>query len=668
MAESLYDIAENLREQILSSSNREQTAAEFLNSYGRATNSSDIIVLLDGTPIVKDDKGKNYEKDELERTKKQISEQLDLFSGIEMPNTHEDGENPEESKRGKQTSRRGGIYPRGNPILRDGVSAYYSPEKGWNGKEENPWTVKGAWDRFGFVDFLGMEVHRPKDVAEMMSIYRNPMLEYFHILLLKDEKIVHQAAMTSGLSGLVKVVPAGGFDTLREQFEKIDYNQAYLVHNHPSGNVSPSYDDIGSTAGFIVKVFGDKFRGHIILDHNTFALLEAEAFPLKRLSDISITHCAYRPHKIPARGPIYGKVASPDDVAWIVFDLHGKGNMTVDLDNEHAVIGFSPFSVEDYDPMRFMLDMKENCIRNRIIVVSSEEDFQKLKEKFREAPKDSYGDRLYPFLDCMYIDTEKRIHKSMLEHGWIDRFNWQSFLAKELDDNNLRWNENIADHPRQGYLFESERPYQSSILKPNWKDLDTYNECLSSYQGKGSVPIQDSSLVLEVLGYPEGKVCLSENAIENARKDGQKSEILQIVPQIVSDPAAIIDTGLRFREESRTCLLFAYNTSIGDSPATVALLVEPVETKRRTEYVVQMVFSPEEVSRDENKLFTVCAMNNQFIYSDLAKPFFITPGSSPDERMKTTEIKLPQEIPHKTAVIDYCLDKAIRRARRNERR
>ena len=665
MAETLYNIAESLRRQILSSPDREKTASEFFSSHTYSVGKDDIIVLSDGTPIIKNDPGRDYDKDELQRLKDGISEQLDLFGDIDLQSQRDDGKKAKRNRAGKRRTTQDGIYPRGNPILRDGVSAYYSPEKGWSGKEQHPWTVKGAWDKFGFVDFLGMDVRNVHDIAQMFSIYRNPMLEYFHIILAKDGRIVRQMAMTSGLSGLVKVIPQGGVEELKKTLSEIDYDAAYLVHNHPSGNITPSVDDLQCTAVYINEVFRKKFIGHIILDHDKFTLIAPMKPMITTFSDYSITDLAYTPHEIPTpKTKSSRRIASPSDVAKIVFDLHCKGNVTIDLDNDNKVRSFSPFSVEKYDPVLFMFEMKRECIRNRIIIVTTEEDFQKIEEKFNELPRKPGGGYRQPVLDCIYIDTEKGSYRSMLEYGLIETFNWQSFLAKITNSNQFIWNEDIADHPKQGYLFESVRPYQSYVLSPKWKDLDTYNEKLSSYQGKGSIPIQDSSSVLEALGYPEGKVCLSESAIENARKDRQKKGILQIVPQIISDPAAIIDTGIRVREGSRNCLLFAYNASIDDSPATVALLVEPVEMKRRTEYIVQMAFSPEEVSRDENKLFIVCAMNKQFIYSDLEKPFFIIPGSSPNEMMKTTKIRLKQEIPHKTAVIDYCLNKAIRRARR----
>ena len=181
MADTLYDIAEHLKRQILSSSDREKTAADFFSNHGHALKREDVIVLDDGTPIIRDDPGRNYDRQQLQQLKENISEQISLFREEDLPRQDESGgrtRKGEEGSGGDARKVRNVSRRYNNPLLRDGVSAYYSPEKGWNGKEQHPWTVKGAWDSFGFVDFLGMNVRNVHDIAQMFSIYRNPMLEY----------------------------------------------------------------------------------------------------------------------------------------------------------------------------------------------------------------------------------------------------------------------------------------------------------------------------------------------------------------------------------------------------------------------------------------------------------------------------------------------------------
>ena len=669
MAEMLYDIAETLRNQILASSDRENAVAEFLNSHGQSVRGDDFIVLSDGTPIMKDDPGRDYDRQGLQKLKDDISAQLSLFDDADLQGKRDDGTGDGKKAKGKRRTDGTGFSSRGNPILRDGVSAFYSPEKGWNGKEQHPWTVKGAWDKFGFVDFLGMQVRNVHDVAQMFSIYRNPMIEYFHIILEKEGRIVHQIAMTSGLSGLVRVIPACGMDQLKEDILKYDFDAVYLVHNHPSGDPSPSDDDIRSTAFYVNEIFKKKFIGHIILDHDRFTLISAMKPTIRTGADIAIDAFKYTPHEIPRTKPRFNRrISSPGDVARIVFDLHNEGNVVLDLDNEHKVRSVTPFSIDDYDPIKFMYEMKDNCIRDRVIIVNSDEDYRKLHDTF-----EYYGERTgkpfqQPILDCIYVDAGTGFYKSMLEEGTIKPLNWQGLMAKGLLDSGFVWDEDISDHPKQGYLFETIPSYLTGILEPSWKERDNYTDNLASYEGKGSISVLDTSDVLETIGYPPGKVIISESAIRNAMNDTEKKEVLNALPVVAIDPMAVIDTGAKTGKDSRNCLLFAYNMFVKGSPATVGLLVEPVESKRKTEYVIQAIFSPEEMSREDNRLFDVCAMNNQFLYSDLEKPCFIIPRKAIDKPPRTTKVDLPDGIPHKKAVINHQINKAIRKAKQETRR
>ena len=665
MADTLYDIAEHLKRQILSSSDREKTAADFFSNHGHVLKREDVIVLDDGTPIIRDDPGRDYDRQQLQQLKEDISGQLSLFREEDLPLQDESRGRARKGEEGSGGDARKvrNVSRRYNPILRDGVSAYYSPEKGWNGKEQHPWTVKGAWDSFGFVDFLGMNVRNVHDIAQMFSIYRNPMLEYFHIILAKNGRIVRQIAMTSGLSGLVRVIPSGGKEKLQEIIGNVDYDAAYLVHNHPSGNISPSDEDLSCTAFYVSEIFKNKFIGHIILDHTRFSLISAMTPNVKSQFDLNVSDFMYAPHEIPKRKSIFGRISSPSDIARIIFDIHNQGNIILDLDNDHMVSDIRPFSISDYDPALFMLDMKAKCVRDRVIVVSSEESFDKLQDKFNEFPYNPVKGYKQPVLDCLYVDVEKGIYKSMLEYGLLDRFNWQSFLAKQNTDHGFIWNEDISEHPKQGYLFEKKSPYITSgkVFSPSEKELENYNKQLSSHKEGTSIPVRSSSPILQALGYPKGSVTLSDTAIEDAEGSKVKKEIIENIPNIVSDPASIIDTGVKTGEKSKDCLLFAYNTIVDGEYATVGLLIEPVERKLKTDYVVQAVFSPEEISRGRNRLFSECARNNQFIYSETDKPFFIIPGNGRDsETVNITKITLPEKVPDRTAVLERCIQKEKR--------
>lgn len=663
--EDAYSLAAELKSRILLSEDRERTASAFFNEHGLNVKLEDIIVLNDGTPVLKDDPGRDYDREELQEFKNYVSEQLDLFGNIILPGSEDDGRTSQKNKAGTRNSSGTGHSPRRNPILRNGVSAYYSHQKGWNGKEQPPWTVKGAWDSFGFVDFLGLEIRSPKDVAQMFSIYRNPMLEYFHIVLVRDRVVVRQLAMTSGLSGIVRIIPEGGFEKIAEDISATDYDSAYLVHNHPSGNVSPSNQDIYSTEAYIRKVFRGKFGGHIILDHDKFMLLSCKGDTLQDFENLHEEAIEYSPHKIPEVKIEYDtSICSPNDVASFVFSLHGDGNVMLNLTNDHKVRDIAPFSVENYDAVSFMMDMQAKYIRNRIIVVSSEDSFKDLIRKFESYNQKAYQSYRQPVLDVMYIDRDKQTYVSLLERGRLDSFNWQGFLAKQPRANSYIWDEDLLKNPKQGYLFETHQPYVTlkDIFCPTQNETTAYERNLKEHTGKAPIRIVEKSPLLHALGLPDGSISISERALNKAKDDKSVSTLIDKLPEIVLDPSSIIDTGLKARKDSKSnCLLFAYNAYLNEEAATIGMIIEPVQRKLKTDYVIREIYPPEKLSKDKNRLLVELAKNRKFIYSETLLPCFPIPRIQTGTKDSVlTKITLPEKIPDRWEVLDRCWEEKKR--------
>ena len=385
-------------------------------------------------------------------------------------------------------------------------------------------------------------------------------------------------------------------------------------------------------------------------------MLETSSFPPERYNDITITHYAYKPHKIPEIKRKYGRFSSPMDVAQFAFDTHTKDDALLYLDNEHNILQIAPFNVDDYDPAALMKMMKENFARNSIIIVTSEGSFNRMIDRFRDFS--DVDDGRQPLLDCMLVNEKTKEYTSMLERGWIRHLNWQSYMAKQSDVS-YTWDENISDHPKQGFLFEKTPSYRAEnrVFHPNWRILQEYGKRIESCAKGEIVQIRKDSPFLEALGFQNGRMTVSDRVIEGARKDSTKTEILKRLPNIVSDPVAVIDTKRKTGTDNHhNYLLFAYNMLVRGIPETVGVLVEPVKGKMRTEYKVQALFTPEEITRDGNRLFSECAKNSQFVYAEAHKPFFIIHDRSraQGDEIKTTRILLPASVPDKSEIAERC--------------
>lgn len=129
----------------------------------------------------------------------------------------------------------------------------------------------------GTVDLTGYRVSSAEDLAKLAQVYRDPRFETFRIIYLQGKRIVGHEGMTSRLPGLVKVFTSredadAKFAAMREHMDRLGANGYYLLHNHPSGNSTPSEDDFRTTQRFDAALPG--FKGHVVIDSNEYTAIE----------------------------------------------------------------------------------------------------------------------------------------------------------------------------------------------------------------------------------------------------------------------------------------------------------------------------------------------------------------------------------------------------------
>lgn len=114
-------------------------------------------------------------------------------------------------------------------------------------------------------------------LREILDIFRNKSFETFrYVLINPNGKIEKQFAVTAKTPG---VTPIAIGDTKEEQNNYINNiaREAFatnckivFVHNHPSGNITQSPQDISVTK--FLRQVPDLYLGHMILDHNSYNL------------------------------------------------------------------------------------------------------------------------------------------------------------------------------------------------------------------------------------------------------------------------------------------------------------------------------------------------------------------------------------------------------------
>lgn len=435
----------------------------------------DDIVLYDGKIAVKDDPGQDYDVERLRELHDAVSEQLWLF------NPDKDSLFDETDVRGipseEKEARGTGILSRNNDrrssVLRSTLPDHFVPKKGWDGYERTP--TRGpaeAWDTFGFVSFIGAQVDSVADLVQMYSLYRNPNLEYFHIVLLKDNRIVRQTAISSGLSGITFVVPADGYAALEEILAETDYDAMYILHNHPSGNIEPSKQDIGVTMEYY-HTAKEKFVSHIILDHTSYTVITP-------IGNDQATYGFYPApegyHHVEPRKTYSAPIRNPNEVAEFFIQSRNAGSTIFFTDNQGRVVGVQPGSFENIPVSEMVETLKANSYRSALLLFDDPKEYT--------AFVDSHKGQRLPITDVILVQSGGLV-QSAREEGNYEYFDYQKNPEQPLDWN---WDETTSADT----LFQLSDNKRQEYLKARWRDVKNAVEAhfyigdaiLSEYAGE----------------------------------------------------------------------------------------------------------------------------------------------------------------------------------------
>ncbi len=162
------------------------------------------------------------------------------------------------------------------------------------GITERASSIIAPLEKVGASHFIGQKVSGPEELALISQIARDKRYETFRIFFTKSQgvkdKIVNYTAYTNRMPGWVNVFPGpfarsdydressvAGLQALTQwmyqAMKDAGADGYYLMHNHPSGNVQASKADINITKKIAKEMPG--FRGHVILNHNKYGLIDS---------------------------------------------------------------------------------------------------------------------------------------------------------------------------------------------------------------------------------------------------------------------------------------------------------------------------------------------------------------------------------------------------------
>lgn len=126
----------------------------------------------------------------------------------------------------------------------------------------------------GVAALVGQKITSPERLAELAQIYRNPQYETFRIFFTKGNVIIHASGVTARLPGQTPIFPKDmnarqGVEWIKEMMRSSGADGYWMLHNHPSGNPTPSNADVDVTGKLAQWAPG--LKGHVVINSNRYS-------------------------------------------------------------------------------------------------------------------------------------------------------------------------------------------------------------------------------------------------------------------------------------------------------------------------------------------------------------------------------------------------------------
>lgn len=189
------------------------------------------------------------------------------------------------------------------------------------------------FEQVGYIDVNGSTINSADDLADLAQIFRDPTVETFRLLLTDENgKTLTQLAYTSNLPDRVNLSQSSLFDDILADIKKYTPSKIWVLHNHPTGDVTPSGADKQFTTSLIDKLpryTNNLFGGHVIIDHNKYSLIKQNDKLMGRIeieTDIPLRKPTTNnlEDSYSKEGWVDFKVNTPEAVAEIASDINNN--------------------------------------------------------------------------------------------------------------------------------------------------------------------------------------------------------------------------------------------------------------------------------------------------------------------------------------------------------
>lgn len=294
-------------------------------------------------------------------------------------------------------------------------------------------------NRRAWVDLRGATIRTPKDAFQLLHPFRDPRAERFHVILLDREGKVLSHSMET--SGALSWVAFGGEASPHEWIARIVARakragavRAIIAHNHPSGDPTPSSDDLHWTnmVGSKLQAEGIRLSGHLVINHEQANWMQPAAPGSSGSAhnlDVSPVPMAPDPD---ARDWTEGhgvQVRGPRDVATILsrVDAAHDALTVVYLSSQSHVIAVEPHRLESASTIAQWMPERMRALGARNIIIGAgrtaayELANQAGRERLENPGQPHWAYDLHDIIALEHGGFESLADKSMLNSGNIWR-------------------------------------------------------------------------------------------------------------------------------------------------------------------------------------------------------------------------------------------------------
>jgi hypothetical protein len=276
--------------------------------------------------------------------------------------------------------------------------------------------IASEWSLSKRVDLTGQVVGEAKDLATLFAVYRHPHLEQVHHIYVDDDrKIVGHNVLSLGLTCMASAIEGRdvgrGYYDIKDRMKRLGASGFYLLHNHPTGDVTPSQADRDATraAAFRVGAFAE-FLGHIIIDHDKFSFLIPDKSSSENVlaQSVLVEECRYDGGDIRKNAGVGVGIYNTGTIAtYGAAYIHAdKKTAMLALDMNNWCVGWVPLDEKQLHYQNVYQKMREYGGEQVAFVTNDFLMYDKILGLAREARDGvGVGKKLY-VLDSVYVEIK----------------------------------------------------------------------------------------------------------------------------------------------------------------------------------------------------------------------------------------------------------------------